>query len=131
MSRLAASAAAALLLACGCSDAATTPAAPDAAATVVAAPGLMASMVSAGLDFSHEVADIEARMLPSFDDQAAAEQLRGHLHDVATAAAAGDRAAAAASLELARGVLQPGVTSAVDATAIAMTLDVIGRDLGS
>ncbi|MFL5538413.1 MAG: hypothetical protein ACJ8J0_05445 [Longimicrobiaceae bacterium] len=130
MSRLAASAAAALLLACGCSDAATTPAAADPAG-IAAAPALTASMVATGLDFSQQVADIETRMLPSFTDHDAAEQLRGYLQDLAASAAAGDRAAAAASLELARGVLKPGVTSAVDATAIEMTLDVIGRDIQS
>lgn len=125
---------AAALAAVGCTDRAVTPVQPDplTPAPALATPEVRLSVAAAGpLDFSHEVGDIVQRILPSFADADAAEALRGHLGEVAAKSAAGDRAGALQALDLARGVLQPGVTSQVDAAAIHMTLDVVQRELAS
>jgi hypothetical protein len=121
-------AAAALLLA-ACSDNPVAPArqAPSAAT----GPSLSVGASSTALDFTNLTNDMVGRLLPSFDDQAAAKTIETSMIELNTHAIAGEIADAQASSQIIRSALKEGVASALLLDVMNRTLDVIDRDLAA
>jgi hypothetical protein len=118
---------AAALTAAACADSPAEPV--TAAPSVAAAPLRSAAADAASLDFETDLNDIRNRMLPAFAEQAAAERVAAMMGELSAQLAAGDRAAAAATITRIRGELTPTVASDADRGAIELTLDFIQRAL--
>ena len=121
-------AAAALFLA-ACSD---SPVAPKVDAPVKsAAPSLSSGASSATLDFTDLTNDMRGRLLPSFDDQAAAKAIETSMLELNAHAIAGEIAEAQAASEAVRSSLKDGVASALLLDAMSRTMDVVDRSLAA
>ena len=121
--------AAATLLLGACAD---SPVAPAAAPLGIAGqPSLSSGVAESALDYTDQANDIITRVLPSFDDQAAAQTVRESLLALSTHAAAGELADARAASKAARDALGAGAASALVLGAVSATLDVIDRDLAA
>jgi hypothetical protein len=121
--------AAATLLLGACAD---SPAAPVSAPLGIAGqPSLSSGVAESALDYTDQANDIITRVLPSFDDPAAAQTVRESMLALSTHAAAGELAEARAASKSARDALGAGAASALVLGAVSATLDVIDRDLAS
>ena len=121
--------AAASLLLGACAD---SPVAPVSAPPGIAGqPSLSSGVAESALDYTDQANDIITRVLPSFDDPAAAQTVRESMLALSTHAAAGELAEARAASKTARDALGAGAASALVLGAVSATLDVIDRDLAS
>lgn len=120
--------AAALLLA-ACSD---NPVAPIRQAPSEAmGPSLSVGASSATLDFTNVTNDMVGRLLPSFDDQAAAKTIETSMVELNAHSIAGEIAEAQAASQVIRSALKEGVASALLLDVMNRTLDVVDRDLAA
>ncbi len=119
--------AAAFVLA-ACSDSSTEPLATPNTASALKASAAVASSVTEH-DYAGEISDITSRVLPSFDDAAAAGQIGALLTKLSDDLAKNDRTAAAADIALLRQALKPGIASPADLGNVELLLDMIERSL--
>lgn len=122
-------AAAAMLLA-ACND---HPVAPPAtpAPPVSLKPSLSTGASAAALDFTDLTNDMVGRLLPSFDDQQAAQAIEASMRALNAHALAGEIAEARTASQSIRAALQDGVASALLLDVMNRTLDVVDRDLAA
>ena len=122
-------AAAAMLLA-ACND---NPVAPTAApaSPASAKPSFSSGASAAALDFTDLTNDMVGRLLPSFDDQQAAQAIETSMRALNASALAGEIADAQAAARSIRAALADGVASAQLLDAMNRTLDVVDRDLAA
>jgi hypothetical protein len=121
-------AAAALLLA-ACNDNPVAP--PTAHASPALKPSFSSGASSAALDFTDLTNDMVGRLLPSFDDQQAAQAIETTMRTLNARALAGEIADAQAASQSVRSALKAGVASALLLDVMNRTLDVVDRDLAA
>ena len=119
---------AALIMVAACGE---NPVAPAATPNRVLGPagGPSMNLSSGVLDFSADLDDLGARVLPALDDQTAAVRIRASLNMLSEHLAAGDHLAASTDIAALRAELKPEIGGAADIGNVEVVLNLIENAL--
>lgn len=119
-----------LLATVACSDHGPTAPAPELTdASAVSLQASMSMLEGQSLDFTADLDNIVEAILPGFSDVQARDALKSHIDALKVHLAAGDRAAAAEVLSLARAVIVTDVSNRTDLGYIEMVFGIIDAAL--